>query len=109
MADTLRILGQVVPTANVLTDLYTVPVATMTSVSSFVVCNQAGTNVSFSVSVAVNGESDNPKQYIYYLVFLDPNDTFTATLGISLASGDVFRVESDTAGVSFNLFGVEVS
>lgn len=109
MTDALKVLGQVVPSATILTTLYTVPSATQTSVSSIFVCNQSGANILFNISVAVNGAADNPKQYIYFQVPLDPNDSFVATVGLSLATGDIVRVLSDTGSVSFNLFGVEVT
>lgn len=109
MTDTLKILGQLTPAANNLEDLYTVPSSTQTSVSSVIVCNQSGANIQFSISVAVNGAGNSAKQYLYFNIFLDANDSFVATLGLSLSAGDVVRVKTDTETVSFNMFGVEVS
>ena len=109
MTDTLKILGQLVPSANVLTDLYVVPAATSSSISSITICNQSASSINFSISVAAAGSADNPKQYIYYLIFLDAYDTFTATLGISLGTTDVVRILSNGASVSFNIFGVELT
>jgi hypothetical protein len=109
MAETLKVLGQDDPTATVLTDLYTVPGATSAVVSSIMVCNQNATAIKFRVSVAIAGAADDPKQYLYYDVAIPALNTFAATLGVSLATTDVVRVESDTANVSFNLFGTEVT
>ena len=109
MTEILKILGQVAPTADVLTDLYTVPSLTQTSTSSIVICNQSSANIVFSISVAINGASDSPEQYLYFNVPLEPGDTFIATVGISLSAGDVIRVRTDTEVVSFNAFGVEVA
>jgi len=108
--ETLKVLGQAVPTANVLTDLYTVPASSSAVISSIVVCNQnSSSTIAFRVSVAVGGAADTPKQYLYYDLPLTNNDTFVATIGISLAQNDVVRIQSDTANVSFNLVGVEVA
>ncbi|HVI40433.1 MAG TPA: hypothetical protein VM577_07220 [Anaerovoracaceae bacterium] len=109
MPEILRILGQKAPTADVLTDLYTVPVDTQTSVSSIIVCNQSAEYVLFSVSLAIGGAEDSPEQYIYFSVPLEANDSFVATLGISMTAGDVMRVKTNHETVSFNVFGVEVS
>lgn len=108
MTEILQVLGQVVPVPNILTTLYTVPADTSASVSSVIVCNQNSSQILFRFSVAIAGASDDPKQYLYFDLPLDGNDTFIATIGISLGAADEVRVQSDTDNVSFNIFGVEV-
>lgn len=107
--DTLKVLGQAAPSSGILTDLYTVPSAAQTAISSIIVCNLSNTGTSFNVSIAINGAGDSQQQYIYYGMPLDVNDTFIATVGISLTSNDVIRVLSSAGIVSFNLFGVETT
>lgn len=108
MAEVLQVLGQIVPSPNTLTSLYTVPALLSASISSVIVCNQNSTTVLFRISIAVGGAGDDPKQYLYYDLPLDGNDTFIATVGLSLATTDVVKVQCNTGGVSFNIFGVEV-
>lgn len=109
MAETLKVLGQSVPTASTLTALYIVPGSTSAVVSSIIICNQnSSTTIKFRISLAKSGAADTPAQYIYYDLPLIANDTFIATVGISLAATDVVRIQSDTANVSFNILGVEV-
>lgn len=109
MTDTIKILAQTKPSATTLTDSYTVPGATSTTVSSIVVTNQSATATSFRISVAVAGAADTAKQYLYYDVPINGNDTFVATLGITLGAADVVRVYNTLATLSFNIFGVEVT
>lgn len=109
MTDYVKIIAQNIPSAGILTTLYTVPANTMTSISSLVACNQNNVGTSFNISVAINGAADTPAQYIFFQAPLDVNDSFVATMGISLAAGDVVRCLSSTGNVSFNIFGVEVS
>lgn len=109
MADNIKVLGQVLPSATTLTTLYTVPASRSTVVSTLVVCNQSGTSTSFRVSVAVSGAADATNQYLYYGVTIAGNTTFTATLGITLTATDVVRVYATANTLSFNLFGVEIS
>lgn len=109
MTDTLLVLGQSQPSANVLTTLYTVPASTSTTVSSITICNVSSTTDYFSVSVAPGGASDTLSQYIYYEVFLDGNDTFIATVGFTLATTDVVRCLSLNGNISFSLFGVQIT
>lgn len=108
MAEAQKILGQSAPAANTLADCYTAPARAV--ISSFTACNQSKTqDAQFRLAVAQGGAADDAKQYIYYDLPLFAADTFIATVGITLAAGDVVRVLSDTGLVSFNLFGVEVT
>lgn len=110
MATTYKVLGQSIPSANTETDLYTVPAATQTVVSSIVMCNQAATTGKFRVAVRPAGESLASKHYISYNTEIPANDTITLTLGISLGNTDVVTVYSfATSSISYNLFGAEIT
>jgi len=109
MTSTYKVLSQAKPSAATLTDGYTVPGATQTTVSTLVVSNQSVTATSFRVSVAIGAAGDSPAQYIYYDIAIPGNDTFAATMGITLAATDVIRVYNTLATCSFNFFGVEIS
>jgi hypothetical protein len=109
MAETFKVLAQTNPGAASLTDSYTVPGATHAVISSVVVCNRSATATSFRVSVAVAGAGDDNKQYLYYDVAINGNDTFVATLGITLGAADVIRVYATLATLSFNIFGDEIT
>lgn len=74
-------------------------------VDSLVICNQTTNTVTIRVSIAVGGAADDPKQYLYYDLPIDANNTFIAALCISLSRGDIVRVQANSSGVSFNLFG----
>lgn len=110
MTDNIKVLAQLSPSANSLTDFYTVGASTSTAISSIVICNQNSVvQIAFRISVAIAGATNDVKQYIYYDLPLSSNDTFIATIGMTLNATDVIRVKSDTANVSFSLFGVEVT
>lgn len=109
MAQTPKTLGQSAPGATTETDLYTVPSATAVVASSVVVCNRGGSATTFRVSVAVGGGATANKDYLYYDVAIAANDTFAATLGITLAATDKVKVYAGNANLSFSLFGVEVT
>ena len=107
--DTLKVLAQSNPSAATWTNAYTVPAATSATVSSIVVANRSAVATSFRISVAVAGAADGPKQYLYYDVAINGNDSFAATLGITLAATAVIRVYATLATLSFNIFGVEIT
>ncbi len=108
MAEAQKVLGQSAPAAGVLTDTYTAPSAAVCS--SIACCNRSGSNDTLiRISVAVGGVADITKQYLYFDLPLFAADTFIATIGITLAAGDVVRCYSANGLVSFNLFGVEIT
>lgn len=107
MADTYKVLAQVNPTATTLTTAYTVPAATSAVLSSIVVANRSATATSHRMSVAVAGAADDNKQYLTFDVAIAGNETQTYTLGVTMATTDVFRVYATLATLTFNIFGVE--
>lgn len=109
MGQELKVLGQVAPAATTQTTLYTVPASTKVTVSTLHVCNQNNANVNVRVRIKVNGAADDPKQFLLYNFPIDKNDVAAFTEGFTLNAGDVVAVYSDTANVSFQLFGVEVT
>ena len=109
MANVYKILGQSSPSATTLTSLYTVPASTSTVCSSIVVCNRGGTATTFRVAISAAGAAISNKDYIYYDVTIAGNDTFVATVGITLATTDVVRIYAGNASLSFQLYGTEIS
>lgn len=109
MTDVIKVLGQSAPSATTVTTLYTVPNLTLTTVSSLVICNRAGSGGTFRVSVHVAGAGADNKQYLFYDQSLGANTTQTVVIGMCLNQTDVVKVYASSADFSFNLFGVETS
>lgn len=110
MADAFEILGQSKPSGNTLTALYTVPAVTSAVVSTLSVCNQSNTSpAKYRVSAAAAGAADAVAQYLVYDAVLAPSESVFLTIGLSLATTDVLRVQSDSGSVSFGAYGVEVT
>ena len=109
MANVYKILGQISPSATTETDLYTAPALTSTVCSSISICNRGGTATTFRVSMSQGGGATANKDYLYYDVTIAGNDTFIATIGVTLATTDVVRVYSGNTSLSFQIFGTEIS
>jgi len=109
MPNVYKILGQSSPSATTETTLYTVPAATSTVCSSISICNRGGTQTTFRVSISPAGAAIANKDYLYYDVTLAANDTFIATVGVTLAATDKIRIYSGNNNLSFQLFGTEIS
>lgn len=109
MADSIKILGQLSPTATTLSDIYTVPAQAQTTVSSVVACNTGASPVTIRIATAEAGATNNVKQYLYYDYVLPAKDTLALVIGITLNETDVVRVYASATNVAFNIFGVETA
>ena len=109
MPMTYKVLGQVNPSATTLTTLYTVPAATTTVASTINICNLDSTAGSFRVAVRPAGASVTNAHYIAYNTPVPASDSIAMTIGITLATTDVVSVYANTALISFNLFGSEIT
>jgi hypothetical protein len=109
MANIRKVLGQLSAGLQTDQDLYTVPSGSDAVVSSLVVCNRGIDPTSFRVAIRPGGEALADKHYIYYDTSISANDSFAATLGITLAEGDVVSIYANSSTLSFNIFGQENS
>lgn len=109
MATAYKVLGQSSPSATTETVLYTVPAATSAIASSVIVCNRSAVLSTFRISIAVGGTTTANKDYIYYDLPIGANDTFIATVGVTLAATDEVRVYASNTNLSFSLYGSEIS
>lgn len=109
MAETFKILGQAALAATTLTDVYTVPAATSASISSVIVCNRGATATTFRISLAIAGAGDATAQYLYFDTPIEANDTFIATIGVTLATTDVLRAFAGNTSLSVNVVGVQIT
>lgn len=109
MATTYKVLAQSNPSATTNTNLYTVPSATSTVVSTITICNQSSSQGSYRIAVRPAGAAIAAEHYIAYDVPIQANDTTALTLGLTLAATDVITIYATTASLSFGLFGSEVA
>jgi hypothetical protein len=82
MANTYKSPAQLVPLAETLTTLYTVPADTQTVTSNIHVCNFGSTSASVRIAVQPNGSSISNEHYLFYGLTITANDTIQ--LGVSL-------------------------
>jgi len=109
MANAYKVLAQSAPSAATATNVYTVPAATETVISTVIIANRAATAGSFRLSVRPNGGTQTNAMYCAYDVPVAANDSTTLTLGITLDAADVITVYCSSADMSINIFGTEIS
>lgn len=104
-----KVLGQSNPAATTLTTLYTVPASTQAICSTITICNLASSATTYRIAVRPAAASIANQHYLAYDAALPANDTFTLTLGVTLAATDVISVYAGSANVAFAAFGVEIT
>lgn len=109
MAIAYLALGQSAPSAATLTTLYTVPGSTEAVGASIIVCNRSAVATSFRIAIRPAGAGISDEHYLYYDLAIPGNETFIATLGITLATTDVVSVYATLATLSFNLSGSQIT
>lgn len=110
MPTTYKVLGQVAPSANTNSTVYTVPGGAQTVISTISVCNQDVFNRSFNIAVVPSTNSISSKHYIAYKTPIANLDSIVLTMGITLGANDSLIVYSEnTANISFSVFGMEIT
>lgn len=111
MARAYKILGQMNPSANVLTTVYTVPGGNSAIISSITIANldeNAANGAAFRISANVAGVPVANANYISYGVNVPGRDAITYTLGITLNAGSVISVNANSSLLAISVFGTEV-
>lgn len=109
MATTYKILGQVSPTANTLSNVYVVPAATEGIVNSIIISNQTASNASFSIVVRPIDQSLDNKHYVVRGCVVPASDTMTMTLSLTLPANTILAANTNSSSISFGAYGVEIS
>ena len=109
MANAYKVLAQSAPSAATATDVYTVPAATETVISTVIIANRAASAGTFRLSVRPNGGTQTNAMYCAYDVLVAANDSTTLTLGLTLDATDVLTLYCSSADMSVNVFGTEIS
>ena len=95
--------------ATTLTDVYTVPAATETVISTIIIANRTASAETFRIAIRTAGDAVEDKHYIAYDVPIAANDSTTLTLGVTLEATDVLSVYASAVDLSVNVFGTEIS
>ena len=111
MARAYKILGQISPSANVLTTLYSVPAGNSAIISSITIANldeNAANGGAFRIAANNSGVAVANANYLSYGVNVPGRDAITLTLGITLNAGSIVSVNANSSLLAFAAFGTEV-
>jgi hypothetical protein len=110
MPETFKILGQVAPSANTTSNVYTVPAATQAVISSIVIVNRNNNaNCTYRIAAQQAGAALSNQHYIAFDAPIAALDTVALSLGITLGNTDIISVYSANSNLSFSVFGTEIT
>jgi hypothetical protein len=112
MANALKILGQLNPTANTQGNVYVVPASTAAVINNITVANQSAANASYSIIVMPSGGFSATAANTYFVVrggVVPASDTALLSLGLTLPTGTVLAANTNSGSLSISAFGVEIS
>ena len=108
MAIRYKVLGQKSPAANTSWDIYTVSGTKDSIINCITVANRDANSATYRISVRPDGATLTTDHYIAYDVQIGASSSISLNLGITLDTNDVITVQSSTALVTFNAYGVEI-
>ena len=108
MAMVYKILGQKSPAAATDFNLYTVSGSKQAIINCITVANRDANSATYRISVRPDGATLTTDHYIAYDVQVGSNSSVALNLGLTLDTNDVITVQSSTALVTFNAYGVEI-
>ena len=115
MPTAYKILGQTLPTANLLSNVYVVPTSTSAIVSTITICNQSSANANVDIMIRPINETLANKHYLIKGVTIPRADTMILSPGVTLNASVIVAVNNavasgeTAANVSFNVFGIELT
>jgi len=115
MPTAYKILGQTLPTANTLSNVYVVPTSTSAIISTISICNQSSANANVDIMIRPINDTLANKHYLIKGVTIPRADTMILSPGITLNASVIVAVNNavasgeTAANVSFNVFGVELT
>ena len=109
MPDSYKILGQINPTANTLTNVYVTGAAASAIVSTISIHNFSDANSSYSIVVRPNNESLGNKHYVIRGGVIPARELITITGAVTLNASAILAANTNSGSISFNAYGVEVT
>ena len=112
MPNTYKRLGAINPSANTQTNVYVIPAATQSVISTVAICNQTATATTYSLALMDSSQFNAAAPAATWLVrnaALAASDTIFLTVGLTANAGSVLAANTLSASISFAAFGSEIT
>lgn len=109
MPQTYKILGQVQPTANTLTNVYVTATSTSAIIGSFVISNTTATARSYQLTLRPINEAANVKHILVFHNQVPAATTIVISGGIVMGPNTILAANTSDTSIHFQAYGVEVT
>lgn len=114
MADTYKILGQVVSSATTEIIAYTVPTSYQTVTSAIQILNTGVSTATYTLSFVTNSDVPTSSTSQNYQKAISNRSILSGEVheikgGITLSAGDQIRILSNTNSIVASIYGVEIA
>jgi hypothetical protein len=108
MATTYEILGQINPTANTLTNVYSTG-SSSAVVGTITIHNFSDSNASYSLIVRPTGTALNTQHFIIRGGVAPSRELITITGAVTMNANTILVANTNSGSMAFNAYGVEFS
>jgi hypothetical protein len=116
MAQSYKTLGQIYPTANVLSNIYVTAAANSAVINSIYICNQSINDANVEIIIREIDDALENKHYILFDENIGAASTYVLNLGITMGSNTILAANTKyrvgqlaTSNISYNAFGLEIT
>jgi len=112
MPQSFKRLGAINPSANTQTNVYVVPAATESVISTITICNQTTSNASYSLILMPSSIFASPAGAAHFIVrgaTVPAADSIILTIGLTANAGSVLAANTNNNSISFAAFGSEIT
>lgn len=108
MPTSYKILGQITPTANTLTNVYSTG-SSSTIVGTIIIHNFSDLNASYSLIVRPTGTTLNTQHFIIRGGVIPFREQITITGAVTMNANTILVANTNSGSISFNAYGVEIT
>lgn len=108
MATNYKILGQVTPSANTLTNVYVSGASTEAIIGTITIHNFSDSNAAYSLVVRPTAETFDTKHYIIRGGVVPARELVTITGAVAMNSSVVLAANTNSSSLTFNAYGAEI-
>jgi hypothetical protein len=109
MPQNYKILGQIFPSANTLTNVYVTGASTSAVVNSIYITNQGNINSNVAIMLRPINEFMQNKHFILREETVPAAATYILNLGITMGPNTILAANTTLANVSYGAFGLEIT
>lgn len=109
MATEYKLLGQITPTANAMTNLYITGASTQAIVGTITIHNFSDSNASYSLLVRPTAVTQNTQHYIIRGGVIPPRELITIKGAVAMNANVLLAANTNSSSLAFNAYGAEIS